>query len=111
LYFGSPFPSREYFAFFEECEENLETELRRVERKIEKIRSSKTYLYKKINLRYNWSEPLKLDTEEGRRKGMKVELKLPSPTYIHKDGRVELKCKVDGEDHRIFMFMSDFMDC
>jgi len=31
------------------------------------------------------------------------------PTYIHKDGRVEIKCTVDGEDHKIFMTLEQYM--
>lgn len=33
------------------------------------------------------------------------------PTYIHRDGRVEFKCKVDGNPQRIWMDnLSEFMD-
>jgi len=40
---------------------------------------------------------------------MLIKFKL-KPTYIHKDGRVEIKCEVDGEDHRIFLNIDEFMD-
>lgn len=39
---------------------------------------------------------------------MKIELR-ERPTYIHNDGRVEIKCAVDGEAHRIFMTIEDYM--
>ncbi len=33
------------------------------------------------------------------------------PTYIHKDGRVELKCDVDGKPGRIWLNdLGEFMD-
>jgi len=39
-----------------------------------------------------------------------MEIKLRErPTYIHKDGRVEIKCTVDGEAHRIFMTIEEYM--
>jgi hypothetical protein len=31
------------------------------------------------------------------------------PTYIYKDGRVEIKCLVDGNEQRIFMTMKEYM--
>jgi len=40
-----------------------------------------------------------------------VKIKLrKNPTYIHDDGRVEIKCEVNGEDHRIFMSLDEFME-
>jgi len=39
-----------------------------------------------------------------------VEIRLrDNPTYIHDDGRVEIHCYVDGEEHRIFMSMEEYM--
>jgi hypothetical protein len=39
FYFGGPFPSREeYLRFLQDYKEDLQTELRRVEREIERVR-------------------------------------------------------------------------
>ena len=40
---------------------------------------------------------------------MKVEIR-KNPTYIHDDGRVEIKCMIDDEDHRIFLTIPQFME-
>jgi len=40
---------------------------------------------------------------------LKIEIR-SNPTYIYEDGKVEIKCKVDGEDHRIFMTIEEFME-
>lgn len=40
---------------------------------------------------------------------MNIELR-KNPTYIPDDGRVEIKCKVDGKDRRIFMEIDEFMN-
>jgi antirestriction protein ArdC len=41
---------------------------------------------------------------------LSLEIKLRErPTYIHSDGRVEIHCTVDGEEHRIFMTMKEYM--
>ena len=39
---------------------------------------------------------------------MKVALR-EKPTYIHKDGRVEIKIMVDDEEQRIFMPLEEYM--
>lgn len=39
-----------------------------------------------------------------------MEIKLrEAPTYIYKDGRVEIKCLVDGSEQRIFMTIEEYM--
>ena len=40
---------------------------------------------------------------------MKIEFR-KNPTFIHDDGRVEIKCEVNGEGHRIFMSLDEFME-
>ena len=40
---------------------------------------------------------------------MKVEIR-KNPTYIHDDGRVEIKCMIDDEDHRIFLTIPQSME-
>lgn len=40
---------------------------------------------------------------------MKIEIR-KNPTYIYDNGKVEIKCKVDGKDHRIFMELDEFME-
>ncbi len=42
-------------------------------------------------------------------KRMSIKLK-KHPTYIHSDGRVELKCTVDGKSHPIVMSIREFGD-
>jgi hypothetical protein len=39
---------------------------------------------------------------------MKIEIR-DKPTYIYKDGRVEIKCFVDGNEQRIFMPIEEYM--
>lgn len=40
-----------------------------------------------------------------------MEIKLGKrPTYIYKDGRVEIKCTVNGNPHRIFMTIEEYME-
>jgi len=40
-----------------------------------------------------------------------MEIKLgKKPTYIYKNGRVSIKCTVNGNAHRIFMTIEEYME-
>ena len=39
---------------------------------------------------------------------MKITLR-EKPAYIYEDGRIEIKCMVDGNEQRIFMTLEEYM--